>query len=178
MEFKAETWRNVRGYEGYYEVSSDGRVRSLCRLSRTKGGCFRFVSGKILSPYKDRYGYLMVSLFVHGKRKIHLVHRLVGLSFLKNMDNKPQINHIDGDKSNNCVSNLEWSTAKENIQHALKCGLSNNNSGPKKLTKEKVDTIRSMYKSGKYYQKDLAKIFNVVPSNINQIVNRKTWKDI
>ena len=109
-----EVWRDVKGYEGYYRVSSEGRVKSLERTFIDKIGRERYVKECILKPVIDRYGYLLVSLYAGGKQKRHTVHRLVCEAFHENLDNKPQVNHINEDKADNRACNLEWATAREN----------------------------------------------------------------
>ena len=103
-----EIWKDIIGYEGLYQVSSLGRVRSLDRFY------YRLHKGKVLSPTKDRYGYLTVTLNCNGKSKTIKIHRLVAQAFIENPDNLPQVNHKDEVKSNNCVDNLEWCSAKYN----------------------------------------------------------------
>ena len=109
-----EVWLDVKGYEGLYQVSSDGRVKSLERKFIDKIGRERYVKERILKPVIDRYGYLLVSLYAGGKQKNHTVHRLVCEAFHENPDNKPQVNHINEIKTDNRASNLEWATAREN----------------------------------------------------------------
>ena len=109
-----EVWRDVKGYEGLYQVSSDGRVKSLERTYIDKIGRERYVKERILKPVIDRYGYLLVSLYAGGKQKNHTVHRLVCEAFHENPDYKPQVNHINEIKTDNRASNLEWATAREN----------------------------------------------------------------
>ena len=109
-----EVWRDVKGYEGLYQVSSEGRVKSLERKFIDKIGRERSVKECILNPVIDRYGYLLVSLYAGGKQKNHTVHRLVCEAFHENPDNKPQVNHINEIKTDNRASNLEWATAREN----------------------------------------------------------------
>lgn len=104
-----EIWKDVVGYEGYYEVSNLGNVRSVTRVKK----------GKQLKPIERRHGYLAVQL--HGKGgnergfKAFSIHRLVAEAFISNPNNYPEVNHIDEDKSNNRVDNLEWVTHKQNM---------------------------------------------------------------
>ena len=113
---KNEEWRDVVGYEGRYQVSSMGRVKSLERKV-TKGDGERTVKERILKPMIDRDGYLRLNLYAGGKLKNLKVHRLVCQAFHENPDNKPQVNHINEDKTDNRACNLEWCTAKENTNH-------------------------------------------------------------
>lgn len=113
---KNEEWRDVAGYEGRYQVSSMGRVKSLERKV-PKGYGERTVKERILKPKTDRYGYLIVGLYAGGKIRTFLVHRLVCEAFRENPEGKPQVNHINEDKTDNRASNLEWCTAKENTNH-------------------------------------------------------------
>ena len=106
-----EEWRAVPGYEGLYEVSNMGRVRSLDYLVRTQYGRFRRIKGRILKSGIASNGYCMVVL---SKGKSKTIHRLVASVFLPNPDNLPIVNHKDEDKTNNCVNNLEWCSSKYN----------------------------------------------------------------
>lgn len=111
-----EVWKPVVGFEEYYEVSNLGRVRSLPRKVRCKVG-YRSVRGTILRSTINNSGYNIVKLSVNQKQKTMLVHRLVAMSFIPNEYNKPQVNHINEDKQDNRVDNLEWATQVENINH-------------------------------------------------------------
>ena len=111
---KNEEWRDVVGYEGRYQVSSMGHVKSLERKVRHWRGGERIQKERILKPSNGRGGYLLVSLCDGEKRKTLKVHRLVCEAFHENPDNKPQVNHINEIKTDNRASNLEWATAREN----------------------------------------------------------------
>lgn len=123
-----EIWKDVVGYEGIYEVSNIGKVRSVSRHVTHSDGAVQFFEGKERSLRMNRDGYKYVSLYRNRKEKRIAVHRLVAISFIPNPENKSQVNHIDGDKLNNEFSNLEWVTPKENMKHALKMDLINKNS--------------------------------------------------
>lgn len=117
-----EIWKDIEGYEGYYQISNLGQVKSLSRESKNRCGKIT-LKEKLLKSYLNNQKYVNVNLYKYGKRKSFKVHRLVAIHFIPNFENKLEVNHIDGDKSNNCTNNLEWCTAKENTQHAHKNGL-------------------------------------------------------
>ena len=104
-----EKWKPVEGFEGLYEVSSLGRVKS-----------FWFGKERIMKPQKDKDGYLFVYLCRDGKRKFFRIHRLVAAAFLPNPEGFEQVNHKDEVKSNNCVENLEWCSAKYNMNYGTR----------------------------------------------------------
>jgi len=117
-----EVWRPVEGFECEYEVSNLGRVRTLNFFRVTKEGKQYPVKSRLLKQYEHN-GYLHVNLPKNGRYKRFRVHRLVAAAFLPNTYNKPAVNHIDGNKQNNNVDNLEWCTPSENTRHALANGL-------------------------------------------------------
>lgn len=122
---KEEIWKPVKGYEGLYEVSNLGRVRSLDRhtdrLDSVGNPRQLFVKGKIIKPAKMKKGYLRLSLSLgHRKRTSLQVHRLVAEAFIPNPNNFPQVNHINENKQDNRASNLEWVTNKENSDHGTR----------------------------------------------------------
>ena len=117
-----EIWKDIdwiEGFEGLYQVSNLGRVKSLDRIITFKDGRIRKFKGKILKQNHDKDGYLMVSLVKNGNYKYVKVHRLVGQAFIKNIYNKPYIDHIDTDKTNNVFYNLRWVTQKENVNNPI-----------------------------------------------------------
>lgn len=119
MESIAEVWKDIQGYEGLYQVSNLGRVKSLGRfIDRLVYGNY-WQEEKILKPNKTKYGYLIVELRKNKKPKSFLVHRLVAITFIPNSENKPEVDHINADKTNNSVNNLRWVTAKENVRNPL-----------------------------------------------------------
>ena len=164
-----EEWRSIEGYEGQYEVSSYGRVRSLDMYVKSCYGSYRLRKGKILSPGIRPDGYLVVSL----KYKMFRVHRLVAQAFIPNPDNLPQVNHKDEDKSNNRVDNLEWCDSKYNnnygtariraketaIKNGYFTGLSKKEY-MKKYNQDNKDKIKEYRKEyfQKYYQENKDRI--------------------
>lgn len=126
-----EVWKPVIGFEGLYEVSSEGRVRSLGFWMNNRWGTQWWKPGRILKPGVDGGGYLMVDLQKDGVRYNKKVHRLVAEAFIPNPDNKPQINHLDENPKNNNINNLEWVTQKENNNYG------NHN-------KKRIDTMVSL----------------------------------
>ena len=117
-----EIWKDVKGYEGLYQVSNLGNVRSL-NHHVMNNGIMQLRKGKILKPNINSWGYLGILLYKDGKSKRFQVHRLVAIAFIKNHLNKKEVNHIDGNKLNNNASNLEWCTRSENMKHSFLLGL-------------------------------------------------------
>lgn len=118
-----EIWRDVVGYEGYYQVSNLGEVRSLPRYRIENGKRKYLMKGVILNQSTTTTGYKKVELMINGIRKSYKVHRLVAEAFIVNTYDKPFVNHKDGNPLNNIVDNLEWCTHLENIKHARETGL-------------------------------------------------------
>lgn len=114
-----EIWKDIKGYEGSYMVSNYGRVKSLEKNIKSHN-CSRiqYRPERILKQYKSKWGYMRVYLTQNSIKKMFAVHRLVAMAFIDNPDNKPCVNHIDNNRNNNVVDNLEWCTYKENSQWA------------------------------------------------------------
>lgn len=109
-----EEWRDIPHYEGLYQVSNLGQIRSIDRVVRRCIGTTKMLKGIILNPLFQRNGYMFVILSKNGKTKRMAIHRAVALAFIPNPDNKSEVNHINEDKRDNRVSNLEWITIHDN----------------------------------------------------------------
>ncbi len=168
-----EIFKDIPGYEGLYQVSNLGRVRSL---DRTRKGAYNkaiAIKGRILKSSVSNKGYELVGLCKNSVSKKKTVHRLVMLAFIPNPNNLPIINHIDGDKLNNNISNLEWCDYKHNSKEAARIGLIKSEIYSK-LTTTQVKEI----KANSISQKDIAKLYKVHPSTISRIKLSKRWKSV
>ncbi len=181
---KEEIWKPIVGYENLYEVSNIGRVRSLDRFVSAKLNSVSHKKGQLLKPRIDHKGYARVCLSKNGKGKHFRIHRLVALTFILNPNNLPQVNHKTGNKLQNNIENLEWITNLDNMRHAWKNGLKNNDfirgeNHPKAiLTSDLVRKIKQDYIPRKFGPKTLAKKYGVARSNVKNIVLGKTWKHL
>lgn len=173
-----EIWKDVPGYEGFYQVSNIGRVRSV--IHNDKYG--RVFGGKLLKQNINELGYCRVHLSMFKKRKMEFVHRIVAMAFLTNENNYDEVNHKDENPSNNCVDNLEWCSHKYNINY----GNRNRISGEKhrgekccfhKLKEAQVREIKKLAheKWTRQHAKELARRYNVSPGLIRRIVNGDIW---
>jgi hypothetical protein len=165
-----EVWKDIEGYEGYYQVSNFGQIKSLSREVKRSDFKKGFYHSRILKLAKDQKGYQRVVLTKESQRKTFKIHRIVSQHFLLNSIEGKEINHLDGDKANNAWYNLEVCSSSQNAIHAIKTGLRK----AVKLDKEKVLMIRSSQLS----VFELAKKFNVTVSNIRHVKNFKSWKTV
>jgi len=175
---KKEIWRNIRGYEGSYQVSDLGRVRSLDRFFRNRQS-YCLLKGRMKKLRLNERGYVIVGLSKQNKIRVHKVHRLVAEAFLKNKKSKPTVNHKNNIKTDNVVENLEWATYQENTDHAIKNKYWNQRGERhplSKLTEKDVLLIRSLRPF--FEVKKLAKIFGVGSPCISVIISRKAWRHI
>ena len=122
----AEIWKDIKEYEGLYQVSNFGRVKSLEKWSDTRHGPKTRKRPEMIKSLSYNANYMRVNLNKDNKKTLHYVHRLVAIAFIDNPNNKPEVNHLDGNKTNNNLFNLEWVTTKENLLHAWENGLGNN----------------------------------------------------
>lgn len=120
-KFMEEIWKDIPEYQGYYQVSNKGNVRSLDRRIVRKDGVVQFLPGKIMIPYDNTDGYLTVHLSQNGKNHRISVHRLVAEAFIPH-EKGQEVNHKDFDRHNNCVENLEWITHGDNVRYTIKAG--------------------------------------------------------
>lgn len=135
IQTERECWVDIPDYEGCYQVSNKGRIRSLKKWCVNERKYIDFI--KVLTPMNNGNGYLYVFLYKQQKRKRFYIHRLVATMFLEKELNKDIINHKDYNKQNNCVDNLEWCTQKENINHSIKNMEKPHNTKISKITNEK-----------------------------------------
>jgi hypothetical protein len=177
-----EEWRDVVGWESLYEISSIGRVRSKPRHVRRSNSTLQFFKGKDLLCYRNSGGYFVVRLsdVTNGRRLTARVHRLVAEAFIPNPESRPEVNHIDSDRTNARLENLEWATRAENGAHGYHHGYvtlphargSKNNAA--RLSESAVENIRRLAGEG-VSGRSLAKRFSVSPRTIWRILSGETW---
>lgn len=182
----AEQWKDLMGYEGYYQVSNHGKVKSLDRIIHDGKPGERKIKGGVMRLNVVGTGYITVSLYQPDIQRCNeYVHKLVLLMFEGfPPTTEHECNHKDGNKQNNHISNLEWVTKSENNRHAFNVlgrkaisnpGEANGNS---KLTEGNVLEIRELYSTGDYRQQELGEMFNISSRHISEIICRKYWRHI
>lgn len=181
-----EVWKAIPGYEGYYEASTLGVIRSVDRVVQAANRQLKQKS-KVLKYALDAKGYPRVALSKPGETlKTFTIHRLIALTFMGPRPEGNQINHINGVKTDNSTSNLEYCTQSENALHSFRLGLQKPKPGSTnpmaKLTEDQVNTIRTIAaRGGRYYgRKELAKRFGVAECTIKEVVTRRKngWKHV
>lgn len=181
-------WKDIKGYEGIYQVSDNGLIKSLEREIR-RGGFISKISCYQMKPRVRNAGYYRIGLSLNNVIKYYSVHRLVAMAFIENTDNKPCVNHINGIKTDNRAENLEWVTQKENIRHAKDVLCKNIGDASflvfykafehhgSKFNKESLDKLFEMRKKGTSFG-NLAKCFKVDKSTIQAIFKGKTYSSV
>ena len=186
---KIEVWKNVKGFDNYL-ISNYGKVKNTMFNNRYCS----FKKEHILKPSKNGQGYLFVELSKNGKSKIKTIHRLVAENFLQNIENFPCVNHIDGNKENNNVKNLEWCTFSHNIKHSYKLGLQKPSERQKKIISEwdSIHHKKQVFQfslTGEFIkcwgsQKEAGMALNINKSSISNCVRKKSksaggyiWKE-
>ena len=170
-----EICKPILGYKNLYSVNQFGNVR------RDKSGCGICIKGRILKPV-IKSGYPCIRIYKNGIQKFYSIASIVAKMFIGKRPKNYEINHIDGVKTNNHVSNLEYVTASENVRHAVRNGLRKPRLGIEnnyaKLTEKQVLKIRELWNTKKYFQYEIGKMFNVHQGTIHHITSRKQWKHI
>lgn len=175
---KKERWKPVKGEELRYEVSDLGRIRSFKRVVRA-GWSSRIIQPRILKPVNNGKGYLTVVL---SNKKQRYIHRIVAETFLKKHSKNTQVNHKDGIKNNNKLSNLEWVSNSENLKHSYKIGThtpmnqKGENNPRARLNKIEVLKIKRL-RMRNVSVKKIAKIYNVTIYHVYNITNGHSWKN-
>ncbi len=174
-----EIWKDIPGFEGSYQASSFGQVRSLDRIVPKNTGYTRFAKGRILQPGATTTGYKYVRLSTLGTAQNFLVHYIVMLTFAGPRPNGYEINHKDGHKANNRLENLEYVTTSENKIHAYAHGLSPIGSARSdaKLNEQSVREIKQLLAAG-FTQARIADQFGVTIMVISNIKHGKSWKHV
>ena len=165
-------WKDIKGFEKLYQISNKGQIKSL-----TKKRGFYQAKEMILKQKITKFGYANITLLKNNKPSFCVVHRLVAETFIPNPENKPQVNHKDGNKLNNHVSNLEWCTCSENMKHAYKNNLRDShgeNHSQNKLTNKDIINIRKSKEKGC----NLSKKYSVSRSSISRIRKGNSWKHL
>lgn len=172
---------DIKGYEGVYAISDDGRVYSHSRLVKASFGRMILMKGRWLKQNVNANGYLYVSLYNDNGRRNCLVHRIVAQHYLGNGEPSQQVNHIDGCKSNNSVANLEWVTPSGNVLHSYKIGIREairgEDNANAKITESDAKKIKELVSNGAK-QCDVADQFGIHNSIVSRIVRGKAWRHV
>jgi hypothetical protein len=169
-----ELWKEIPQTNGRYQASSLGRIATMNYKNSHQI--------RIMKPAKDANGYYRTMIIINGKLSTIKVHRIVAQAFIQNPLNKLEVNHINNNRDDNRISNLEWVTRRENLDHMLNQNRQSLNNGSKngmaKLTEIQVLAIRQEYKPYVVQKQELAKKYNVSISLIKDIVGNRTWRHL
>jgi hypothetical protein len=179
MKYSIEIWMDIPNYEGYYQVSSFGRVKSIERHRKGKNNSLVPVKERIIEFSVDKDGYYKCVLSKDTKKSTLRVSRIVAIAFILNPNNYLQVNHINGIRDDNCVDNLEWCNEMQNKKHRkaiLQSYKYGENHPLSKLRKHDILNIRSIYKKG-VPQKEIASAFGISQSQVSNIITEFHWKN-
>jgi DNA-binding XRE family transcriptional regulator len=176
-----EIWKQVPEYPDY-EASSLGNIRSLDKIvPKWNAPFYRKRKGKILKKSIGTNGYYYISMYKDKKQKSFKVARVIAQTFLNNPRNLPEVNHINSNRTDDRVQNLEWCNRSQNMKHAFDKGFAcqkGEKNGYSKLSKKEVIEIKRLHSIGDYKQKELAKIFNISKTTIHNVIKGKTWSHL
>ena len=177
-----EVWKDIPNYEGYYQISNLGRIKSVARKVKYQNS-YRNVKEKLKKTFIGKQGYERVELSKNGKIKKYNVHRIVANVFISNPLNKETVNHINGIKTDNRVENLEWATRSENELHAYKIGLAKNSEKQRNVARlyckeNKIKSIIQLDLDGNFIKewksaKEVEEKINISRKNISQCITGK-----
>ena len=164
-----EVWKDIEGYEGHYQVSSFGQIKSVARITTSPSGRWRPLKERTMSQKISNEGYYVIGLSKNSIKSMPNVHKLVANAFVPNPDGKDTINHKDGNKLNNHVSNLEWATRHEQMAHAFGTGLINPYNRTK-FTDELKEKVQDYYIETGCSIRELCRVFGIKPRSAGRIV--------
>lgn len=177
-----EVWKDIPNYEGYYQISNLGRIKSVARKVKYQNS-YRNVKEKLKKTFIGKQGYERVELSKNGKTKKYNVHRIVANVFISNPLNKETVNHINGIKTDNRVENLEWATRSENELHAYKIGLAKNSEKQRNVARlyckeNKIKSIIQLDLDGNFIKewksaREVEEKINISRKNISQCITGK-----
>jgi hypothetical protein len=171
--------KDIKGFEGLYAITEDGRVWSYPRKENNKRRIF-YLHGRFRKPQVNTAGYFHVALIKNGRTKVALLHRLIAAAFIPNPKRLREVNHKNGKKRDNRIQNLEWCNHRQNCRHASEAGLMprGTQNSKAKLTDANVIEIRFLFSQGNTNCTHLGQKFGVTASAVRRLVRRVTWKHI
>ena len=178
-----EEWKDVVNFKGLYQVSNLGRIKSYDKthtgIDKIGRNINRFYPKRIMKQSLEKQGYLRLTLTDRNKKETrHSVHRLVSIAFTPNPLNLPEVDHLDGNKTNNTIINLKWVTSVENVKNAWAIGLCKKRSGEKHSQSVLTDKDVLFIRASNISRKELSIKFSVGIKCIDKIINRKRWTHI
>ncbi len=175
-----EIWKDIKDYEGLYQVSNLGRVKSVERIKTIPPNKTYTQKSFIMKPYYHYNGYPIITLSKNGIRFKDVVHRIVAKHFIENPENYKYVCHKDDNPLNNKADNLYWGTQQDNMNDKVSKNRQQKGENVKfsKLNNEKIKEIRNMYEKGKITHKEIGRIYDISTSCITEIINLKSWKHV